>query len=160
MKRISEQAIIEKIKQREIFSATIEGGAFSLKIKKYEPALCAAIHNGGNLRSDIKRYCLLSQKERYYEEDPFTGSFIEQQAITLIAHDSRYEYDLNRNLLRPELIRGSLTEINYRVKMSIQEHYSSLTSVVFFPSDFFPVSSGYRSFVVDHYPFLAATRYL
>jgi len=82
MKCISEQAIIKKIKQRELFSATIEGGGFSLKIEKYEPALCAAIHNGGNLRSDLEGYCLLSEKERYYEEDPFTGSFIEQQAIT------------------------------------------------------------------------------
>jgi len=98
MKRISEQAITEKIKQREKFSATIEDGAFSLKIEKYEPALCTAIHNGGNLRPDLEKYCLLSQKERYYEEDPFTGSFIEQQAITLIAHDSRFEYDLNRNI--------------------------------------------------------------
>lgn len=96
MTSISEQEIIKKIEQREIFTATIEGGAFTLKIEDYEPAMCAAIHNGGNLRSDIEQECLLTQKERYYEEDPFTGSFIEQQAITLIGHDSRYEYDLNR----------------------------------------------------------------
>ena len=96
MTSLSEQAIIKKIEQREIFTVTIEGGAFTLKIEKYEPALCAAIHNGGNIRSDVESSCLLSQKERYYEEDPFTGSFIEQQPITLIAHDSRYEYDLNR----------------------------------------------------------------
>ena len=96
MTSLSEQAIIKKIEQRELFTATIEGGAFTLKIEKYEPALCAAIHNGGNIRSDVESSCLLSQKERYYEEDPFTGSFIEQQPITLIAHDSRYEYDLNR----------------------------------------------------------------
>jgi len=96
MTSLSEQAIIKKIEQRELFSATIEGGAFTLKIERYEPALCAAIHNGGNLRSDVKSSCLLSQKERYYEEDPFTASLIDQQPITLIAHDSRYEYDLNR----------------------------------------------------------------
>jgi hypothetical protein len=96
MTSISEQEIVKKIEQREIFTATIEGGAFTLKIENYEPAMCAAIHNGGNLRSDVEQACLLSQQERYYEEDPFTGSFIEQQAITLIAHDSRYEYDLNR----------------------------------------------------------------
>lgn len=39
---------------------------------------------------------MLSQNERYQEEDPYTGSFIEDQEITIIAHDSRYEYDLNR----------------------------------------------------------------
>ena len=94
---LSEAAIIEKIKQREIFTAIIEGGGFTLKIEKYEPALSAAIHNGGNFRSELEDNCLLSRAERYYEEDPYTGSFIEQQPITLIAHDSRYEYDLNRN---------------------------------------------------------------
>lgn len=96
MQTLSEDAIIEKIRQREIFTATIDSGAFTLKIEKYEPALSAAIHNGGNLRPELVDNCLLSQAERYYEEDPFTGSFIEQQPITLIAHDSRYEYDLNR----------------------------------------------------------------
>ena len=97
MTTLSEATIIEKIKQREIFTATIEGGGFTLKIEKYEPALSAAIHNGGNFRSKLEDNCLLSRAERYYEEDPYTGSFIEQQPITLIAHDSRYEYDLNRN---------------------------------------------------------------
>jgi len=96
METLSEQAIVEKIKQRQIFSATIDGGGFSLKIDRYEPALSAAIHNGGKLRSPLADLCLLSQAERYYEEDPFTGSFIEQQPITMIGHDSRYEYDLNR----------------------------------------------------------------
>ena len=97
MSTLSEQAIIEKINQREHFQATIDGGAFSINIEKYQPALCAAIHNGGNFRSSLTDNCLLSQAERYYEEDPYTGSFINQQAITLIAHDSRYEYDLNRH---------------------------------------------------------------
>ncbi len=97
MDYLSEQEILNKIKHREIFSATIDGGGFTLKIAKYEPALCAAIHNGGNLREELANNCLLSQVERYYEEDPYTGSFIEQQPITLIGNDSRYEYDLNRN---------------------------------------------------------------
>jgi len=97
MNRLPEAAIIDKIKNREIFTATIEDGAFTLKIEKYEPAFSAAIHDGGNFRAELEKNCLLSQAERYFEEDPFTGSFIEQQPITLIAHDSRYEYDLNRN---------------------------------------------------------------
>ena len=97
MNTFSEQTIIEKINQRECFEATIETGAFSIKIDRYEPVMCAAIHNGGNLRTSLVDNCLLTQDERYYEEDPYTGSFIEQQPITLIAHDSRYEYDLNRN---------------------------------------------------------------
>jgi len=97
VKELSEKAMSEKIINRESFEATIEGGGFTLKIEKYEPAFSAAIHDGGNFRSELVENCLLDQKQRYYEEDPYTGSFIAQQSITLIAHDSRYEYDLNRN---------------------------------------------------------------
>ncbi|MEA3547420.1 MAG: N-formylglutamate amidohydrolase [Thermodesulfobacteriota bacterium] len=96
MTHLSEAAIIDKIKQRELFAATINGGALSLKIDRYEPTISTAIHNGGNMRQELVDNCLLSQAERYYEEDPYTGSFIDQQPITLIGHDSRYEYDLNR----------------------------------------------------------------
>jgi hypothetical protein len=98
MPKLSEQVIIEKIKKRELFTATIDGGGLTLKIDKYEPAMSAAIHDGGHFRTELVDNCLLSKSERYYEEDPYTGSFISQQPITLIAHDSRYEYDLNRNL--------------------------------------------------------------
>jgi len=94
---LSEEAIVESIMKRRIFTATIEGGGFTLRIDKYEPALSTAIHNGGNMRPELVDNCLLSQAERYYEEDPYTGSFIDRQPITLIANDSRYEYDLNRN---------------------------------------------------------------
>jgi len=93
---LSEQEIIDKIAQRECFTATIEGGAFTVKIDKYLPAMSAAIHNGSRLRAELLDNCLLDQAQRYYEEDPHTGSFISEQSITLIAHDSRYEYDLNR----------------------------------------------------------------
>ncbi len=94
---LSEQEILSKINNRETFSATIDGGGFEIKIDKYEPSMAAAIHNGGNLRKELTQNCLLTQAERYYEEDPYTGSFIKHQPITIIGNDSRYEYDLNRN---------------------------------------------------------------
>lgn len=96
MTTFSEQEIKDKISNRECFQATVDGGAFTLKIEKYLPAMSAAIHDGSRLREELVNNCLLNQVERYYEEDPYTGSFIADQAITLIAHDSRYEYDLNR----------------------------------------------------------------
>ncbi|PKI12819.1 N-formylglutamate amidohydrolase [Colwellia sp. 12G3] len=95
--QITEQQIIDKINQRQCFIATVVGGAFTLKIDKYLPVMSAAIHDGGNFRAELEDNCLLDKASRYYEEDPYTGSFIAQQAITLIAHDSRYEYDLNRD---------------------------------------------------------------
>ncbi|MBW2713637.1 MAG: N-formylglutamate amidohydrolase [Deltaproteobacteria bacterium] len=97
MTHLSEEAIVEKIKNRELFTATINGGGLTLKIEKYAPAMSAAIHDGGNMRPELVDNCLLSKSERYYEEDPYTASFVAQQPITLFAHDSRYEYDLNRN---------------------------------------------------------------
>ncbi len=93
---LSTADIIAKIKQRQTFTATVDDGGFTIKITKYEPTFSAAIHNGGNLRQELKDNCLLSEAQRYYEEDPYTYSFIDQQAITLVGHDSRYEYDLNR----------------------------------------------------------------
>ncbi len=94
---LSEQEIVSKINNRECFIGTIQGGAFTLKIEKYLPAMSAAIHDGSQLRGELLQNCLLKQPQRYYEEDPYTGTFIDEQAITLIAHDSRYEYDLNRS---------------------------------------------------------------
>lgn len=94
--QLTEQQIIKQINQRQCFTATVVGGAFTLKINKYLPAMSAAIHDGSNFRAELEDNCLLEKSDRYYEEDPYTGSFIAKQAITLIAHDSRYEYDLNR----------------------------------------------------------------
>ena len=94
--QFTEQEIIKKINQRECFKATVVGGGFTLKVDQYLPAMSAAIHDGSNFRNDLEDNCLLDKTDRYYEEDPYTGSFIAKQAITLIAHDSRYEYDLNR----------------------------------------------------------------
>lgn len=96
-KQLTEQEIINKIKQREKFVATIQGGGFTIKIDKYLPVLSTAIHDGGNFRKELEDNCLLEKSDRYFEEDPYTDTFIAKQAITLIAHDSRYEYDLNRN---------------------------------------------------------------
>ncbi|MEI6895531.1 MAG: N-formylglutamate amidohydrolase [Colwellia sp.] len=96
-KEFSEQEILNKINQRLCFVARIKGGAFTLKIDKYLPAMSAAIHDGDRFRAELADNCLLDKASRYFEEDPYTASFIEKQAITLIAHDSRYEYDLNRN---------------------------------------------------------------
>ena len=95
--QLTEQQIIKQINQRQCFTATVVGGAFTLKINKYLPAMSAAIHDGSNFRPELEDNCLLEKNDRYYEEDPYTGSFIAKQAITLIAHDSRYEYDLNRD---------------------------------------------------------------
>ena len=97
MQTLSEQTCIKAIKNEECFHADVAGGAFSLKIEEYSFFVGAAIHHGHNLRQKLVKKCRLSQKERLYEEDPFTGEFISAMPIALIANDSRYEYDLNRS---------------------------------------------------------------
>lgn len=70
--------------------------SFSLIVDEYVPYICTAIHDGGNVRKELRNKCNLSKFERWQEEDPYTGDFISSFPIRLIAHDSRYEYDLNR----------------------------------------------------------------
>jgi N-formylglutamate amidohydrolase len=88
--------IIANIEKGICFEAS-HNGDFYIKIQEYALYVCTAIHNGGRIRDALNQNCLLSKEERYFEEDPFTGDFIQSLPITLIGGDSRYEYDLNRD---------------------------------------------------------------
>jgi hypothetical protein len=48
------------------------------------------------VRAELLGKIALDDYERWYEEDPHTADFIASMPITLVAHDSRYEYELNR----------------------------------------------------------------
>lgn len=96
MLTLSEKECIQRIKKRECFHAEINDGSFIVKIDEYTPLICAAIHNGHRLRSELDKSFLLSKQERYYEEDPYTDELISSFPIQLIGNDSRFEYDLNR----------------------------------------------------------------
>ena len=96
MLTLSEQECIALIKKGECFHAEVESGAFIVKIEEYAPIICAAIHNGHKLRPELEKSFLLSDEERFYEEDPYTDELISSFPIQLIGNDSRFEYDLNR----------------------------------------------------------------
>ncbi len=100
MLKLSETEIIEKIRSGDHFECTLNDGSFSLKIEKYSPVICTAVHAGTHFRKSLKSYCALTEEERYYEEDPHTDELIQSLPITLVAHDSRYAYDLNRPVAR------------------------------------------------------------
>jgi uncharacterized protein (TIGR02421 family) len=95
--RLPVDEIIKKINKGELFEAVPEQGGFIIKINKYVPYCCTAIHNGGQLRSGLKNKIALSDYERWYEEDPHTADFISSMPITIVGLDSRFEYDLNRD---------------------------------------------------------------
>ncbi|MEJ6582412.1 MAG: N-formylglutamate amidohydrolase [Crocinitomicaceae bacterium] len=99
MKRLEIKEIIQLIESEKHFEAIAIDGSFTIKVNKYLPYCCSAIHDGSNLRPDLKTKIEYDEYSRWYEEDPSTGDFIASMPITLTGHDSRFEYDLNR---RPE----------------------------------------------------------
>ena len=60
------------------------------------PVLATAIHDGHELRPAIAELIRLSEEERLREEDPFTGQAVLDVRTHVIAHRSRFEFDLNR----------------------------------------------------------------
>ena len=61
------------------------------------PVIATAIHDGHGLRSEIAAEMALSDDDRLREEDPFTGEAVRGVAQHVIAHRSRFEFDLNRD---------------------------------------------------------------
>lgn len=96
MQQLKISEIIKLIEQKKTFEATASDNSFSIKINKYVPYCCTAIHDGGNLRDRLKNKIAIDDYNRWYEEDPHTGKFIDSLPITLVGLDSRFEYDLNR----------------------------------------------------------------
>ncbi|PLW98736.1 MAG: flavohemoglobin expression-modulating QEGLA motif protein, partial [Marinilabiliales bacterium] len=97
MQTLKVNDIIKNINDELVFEASTPDNEFHIKIESYVPYICTAIHNGENLRKELQEKIALNKKERWYEEDPYTGSFISSMPIVLIGNDSRYEYDLNRS---------------------------------------------------------------
>lgn len=99
MLQLTEAEVLDKIRQCIPFEAQLNDGSLTIRISEYQPYIATAIHHGHRLRGDLLPKCALSEEERYFEEDPFTGDFISSLPIVLQGEDSRYEYDLNRPLV-------------------------------------------------------------
>ncbi len=99
MDLLTELEIIDRIAAGRPFRATVTGGAYSVAIARYVPAVVTAIHDGHNIPEEIAGQLLITEKQRRFEEDPFTGTIAGSFAISLTVHHSRYYYDINR---RPE----------------------------------------------------------
>lgn len=88
--------VVDKIENGVCFAGLVGDAGFYIRIDEYVPVVCAAIHNGHNLRTELHGTCLLTPEERFFEEDPYTDEFILSFPIVLIGNDSRFEYDINR----------------------------------------------------------------
>jgi hypothetical protein len=60
------------------------------------PVIATAIHDGNELRSEIRQAMKLAPPDRLREEDPFTGQAVLDVPNHIIVHRSRFEFDLNR----------------------------------------------------------------
>ncbi|MDZ7741499.1 MAG: flavohemoglobin expression-modulating QEGLA motif protein [Bacteroidota bacterium] len=96
MRVLTIEQIISLIESKTTFEAAASDQSFTIKVTSYKPFVCAAIHNGHQLRTALQKWCLPDDSERWYEEDPLTADFIAAFPITITGNDSRYEYDLNR----------------------------------------------------------------
>ena len=96
MQKLTVAEIIKNIENGVTFEARVADNSFEIKVSRYVPYICTAIHDGSNLRPELQSKIALSEYDRWYEEDPFTGRFISSLPITLVGLDSRFEYDLNR----------------------------------------------------------------
>jgi hypothetical protein len=70
MQKLKISEIIRLIEAEETFEVEAIDKSFSLKINRYVPFVCTAIHDGGALRSELKPKIALDDYERWYEEDP------------------------------------------------------------------------------------------
>ena len=61
------------------------------------PVVATAIHDGHDLRPEIAARIALSDADRLREEDPFTGEAVRGVPFHIVAHRSRFEFDLNRD---------------------------------------------------------------
>ena len=125
MQRLKIDEITKLISRGEIFEAVTIDQSFHIKINKYVPYCCMAIHDGNNLRNELKSKIALDDFQRWYEEDPYTGEFIDSLPITIIGLDSRFEYDLNR---RPEecIYEEAWGQKVWKTKLSPKERQTSL----------------------------------
>lgn len=88
--------IIDNLGKGMLFEAVTSDGSLKLKVSKYVPFCCTAIHAGSRFRTELQEKTAIDEFDRWYEEDPHTGEFIASMPITIVCNDSRYEYDLNR----------------------------------------------------------------
>ncbi|MFK7747780.1 MAG: N-formylglutamate amidohydrolase [Kordia sp.] len=96
MEKLTIAQIITKIQQEELFEAVSADYSFTIKIDKYVPFACGAVHDGHQFRRELWQNCIHTEYERWFEEDPATKEMVQTHPIVIAGMDSRFEYDLNR----------------------------------------------------------------
>lgn len=123
------------------FTGITELGSAYFKFLEPSYFAGAAIHAGSQVRPDLLELMQVSQSDRYREEDPGTERFIADFPIQIIARDSRFEYDLNRQLEQviyktPEMAWGltvwkrPLTDAQVSASLAKYHEFHALIDIV------------------------------
>lgn len=126
MERLAISEIISRIRNEETFEAVAEDNSFTLKIERYVPYVCAAVHDGHQFRRELWDLCHHTEYDRWYEEDPCTKEFVKTHPILIAGCDSRFEYDLNRD---PDnaIFKDAWGKKLWKAPKSIAQHTTSLS---------------------------------
>jgi N-formylglutamate deformylase len=68
----------------------------SIKLDGTTPLLATAIHNGNLISKDLYTRFALNESDQLREEDPYTWIWTGITENSIVAHHSRFEFDLNR----------------------------------------------------------------
>jgi N-formylglutamate amidohydrolase len=60
------------------------------------PLIATAVHDGHEVREEVREHLVLSESDRLREQDPFTGRWTEVAPTRVVGTRSRFEVDLNR----------------------------------------------------------------
>jgi N-formylglutamate deformylase len=74
----------------------VEAPAWELRTG-HGPVIATAVHNGHDLRAEVRALIALDDAERLHEEDPYTGEWTEVGDSSVVLARSRFEVDLNRS---------------------------------------------------------------
>jgi len=99
LKRYSIEEIRQCLKEGKLpISGITRFGSTEFHFREPASYVGVALHNGNRVGSEVLEAMEVGQEERFREEDPHTDSFIQDFPLQLIARDSRFEYDLNREI--------------------------------------------------------------
>ncbi len=97
MEILSELQIVERLENRQPFTARAENGGFEICVTRYLPMVVTAIHDGYEVTTGLAEQMKVTDEQRRFEEDPYTASVADAFDISIRGRDSRYCCDLNRS---------------------------------------------------------------
>jgi N-formylglutamate amidohydrolase len=65
-------------------------------VEGHSPIIATAIHDGHDMREELRPFLALSEGSRMREEDPYSDYLADISDAKIVVHTSRFEVDLNR----------------------------------------------------------------